>query len=959
VLGLALIPLLVVSNAPLTARADITVDNWGLQSPAQSPSGRAYPAMAYDSARGRTVLFGGGFGCCNQPNDTWEWDGTHWTGFSTNPAPAPSIAPGMAYDSARGVTVVFDSSGHTWEWNGQTWTQRTTAVSPPARVWTAMSYDSVRHDMVLFGGNASGGVLLGDTWTYDGSNWTRMTPANSPPPRMGMSMSFDSGRGVLVLFGGHDANGQRLNDTWEWDGTSWTQRTAFNATGTPYPRFWASMAYDAQLGETVMFGGDHLEPYLLGPIDDTWLWDGTTWTRDWTAAVPIYRAGQAMAYESGTGRIVLFGGTDELNPGTYYGDTWEFGPGITTPAGNPALVLPALSVYMGSPAIGAPTTSSPLRIFGGGTGPTLISSITTSGDFVVTGTDCPIAPYPLAVNAFCSVQMSYTPTACSLRTGALIFADNSTAGSESINLEGGVQMAGCDADLALIASKDVTVNATSPSGATINYNGLSLFELDEATPPPIICSPALNSTFPIGTTLVTCSATDADDATSSVTASFHVTVNDTDLAMTNVPSDLAVPANGPSGAIVNYTPPTVVDEDATPPAVSCSPASGTMFPIAITTVTCQVSDPSDSPSTVSASFHVEVGDSDLRLIDMPPDSTTQAHFPDGDVIGFSMPKATDEDSNAVVTCDHNPGFTFPVGTTTVTCQAYDADDIPTTVSATFQVTVIDADIGVNLPGDITVNASGPSGAVVTYDTPPGSDEDGTAVQVTCSPASGSVFPIGTNPVTCTNAPDPDDTPSSRSITFHITVRDTDLAFAPAADITAVATSSAGATVTLTPPAVIDEDSPAPPVTCNWPTTYTFAVGTTTVICQVTDYDDSYNPVQEIFHVTVVPDLQLAATTSPASATAHTTVTTNAAVANIGAAQRKTTINYTLFFVDTSGNQSVVATNKAVVTIGPGQTASRSFSYAVKNSTPAGNYLVVVTAEDDTGTVSQSGTFTVS
>jgi hypothetical protein len=32
---------------------------------------------------------------------------------------------------------------------------------------------------------------------------------------------------------------------------------------------------------------------------------------------------------------------------------------------------------------------------------------------------------------------------------------------------------------------------------------------------------------------------------------------------------------------------------------------------------------------------------------------------------------------------------------------------------------------------------------------------------------------------------------------------------------------------------------------------------------------------------------------------------------------------------------------------------------VKNSTSAGNYLVVVTAADDTGTVSQSSTFTVS
>jgi galactose oxidase-like protein len=956
----ALVSAMVPVGNALNVSADVTVDNWAQQSPAQAPSGRAYAAMAYDTARGRTVLFGGGNGCCAEPNDTWEWDGSNWTTFFTNPSPAPSIGPGMAYDSTRGVTVLLDNSGHTWEWNGQSWVQRTTSASPPARLWTAMAYDSVRHVAVLFGGNASGGVVLGDTWTYDGSDWTRMTPANAPSARMGMAMSFDTARGVLVLFGGRDASGQRLNDTWEWDGTNWTQRTAFNATGTPYPRFWTAMAYDAQLGETVMFGGDHLEPGLLGPINDTWLWDGTSWTRDWTAAVPTVRAGQAMA-QSSTGSIVLFGGTDEGNPGTYYNDTWEFGSGFSTPAGHPALVMPALSLYMGSPAIGATTTSSKLRITGGGTGPTLISSITTTGDFAVAGTDCPIAPNPLAVGAFCSVQVTYTPTVCGLRTGSLVFADNSATGSETINLEGGVQQSGCDADLALIASKDVTVNATSPAGATINYNGLSLFDLDEATPPPITCSPALNSTFPIGTTLVTCSASDSDDVTSTVTASFHVTVNDTDLALINVPSDFIVPATSPSGALVNYTPPTVLDEDANPPAVTCSPASGSMFPIAITTVTCQVSDVDDSPNAVTATFRVQVGDSDLALTNMPADVTQQATTAGGAPIGYVMPKAVDEDSTATVSCDFASGYLFPLGTTTVTCQASDPDDTPSTVTATFQVTIIDTDIGVSIPPDITVNATGPSGAVVTYATPPGSDEDGNDVAVSCLPTSGSIFPIGTSAVTCITASDPDDTPSSRSITFHITVRDTDLALTPVADITAVATSSAGATVTFTPPAVIDEDSPLPAVTCNWPTTYTFAVGTTTVICQVTDYDDPPYPstVQSLFHVTVIPDLQLTATSSPTSATAHTTVTTTAQVTNIGATPRKTTITYTVYFVDSSGNQSVVATDKAVVTVNPGQTTSRSFSYAVKNSTPTGTYLVAVTATDDTGGVSQSSTFTVS
>src|SRR4029077_12721245 len=442
-----------LTSTATPARADTTLANWGQQSPAQSPPGLVYAGMAYDSLRGRTVLFGGG-------TDTWEGDGSHWSAISTNVAPGSSIGPGMAYDSDRHVIVLLDNSGNTWEWNGSSWVKVSTAASPPARVWTSMAYDSFRHRTVLFGGSASGGVDLGDTWTYDGTSWTKMAPESAPSARFGMAMSFDSVRDGVVLFGGRVA-GQRVNDTWEWDGSNWTQRTP---TTLPFPRFWHSMAYDAQLGMTVMWGGDHIEPFLLGPINDTWLWDGTNWTRDWTAATPIYRAGQAMAYDSARGRIVLFGGTDEGFPGINYNDTWEFGSGIVTPAGNPSLSFQANMIFFRSSGIAITTSPPQLRIFAAGTGPPLISSITTTGDFAVSASDCPIAPNPLAVAAFCNVQVTFTPTVCGTVTGSLVFADTVASGSESVALEGGVLSPTCDGDLGLTATKDVTVNATSPAG---------------------------------------------------------------------------------------------------------------------------------------------------------------------------------------------------------------------------------------------------------------------------------------------------------------------------------------------------------------------------------------------------------------------------------------------------------------------------------------------------------------
>ena len=70
------------------------------------------------------------------------------------------------------------------------------------------------------------------------------------------------------------------------------------------------------------------------------------------------------------------------------------------------------------------------------------------------------------------------------------------------------------------------------------------------------------------------------------------------------------------------------------------------------------------------------------------------------------------------------------------------------------------------------------------------------------------------------------------------------------------------------------------------------------------------------------------------------------------------MTYTVLFTDSSYNTSTVATDKAMVSLAPGATASRSFSFAVKNQTPTGFYTVVVMASDTTGTVTQYGNFTV-
>ncbi|MBA3261149.1 MAG: HYR domain-containing protein [Thermoleophilaceae bacterium] len=66
----------------------------------------------------------------------------------------------------------------------------------------------------------------------------------------------------------------------------------------------------------------------------------------------------------------------------------------------------------------------------------------------------------------------------------------------------------------------ITVNATSLAGARVTYTASATDNLDPT--PEVICNPTSGSTFPIGTTKVTCTATDGSG--NKTTKSFNVVV---------------------------------------------------------------------------------------------------------------------------------------------------------------------------------------------------------------------------------------------------------------------------------------------------------------------------------------------------------------------------------------------------------------------------------------------------
>src|SRR5262249_23503299 len=209
--------------------------------------------------------------------------------------------------------------------DGIDWVMRN-AVGPAGRTGHAIAFDAVRGRLVLFGGTDSN-QNFADTWEWDGTAWTQFTPAVAPVARTGTAMAVHAATGQVVLFGGFSGQPLQpvLNDTWAWNGTTWT---SLRPATVPPRRSYHRMSANAAAGTLVMFGGTN-----INAMNDTWEWNGLDWTSVPTNPAPSTRDFCGMATD-GSGMTLLLGGTFSLwHPGPQLeqaslGDTSAyFGPG--------------------------------------------------------------------------------------------------------------------------------------------------------------------------------------------------------------------------------------------------------------------------------------------------------------------------------------------------------------------------------------------------------------------------------------------------------------------------------------------------------------------------------------------------------------------------------------------------------------------------------------------------------
>jgi flagellar hook assembly protein FlgD len=274
----------------------------------------------------------------------------------------------------------------------------------------------------------------------------------------------------------------------------------------------------------------------------------------------------------------------------------------------------------------------------------------------------------------------------------------------------------------------VTLSGSNLVGATstlVDFTlGSQVYELapNTATPTQLVVWIPMAVAMNVGQYSVTVKTMDAGGATTTIGPVVFSVVARTGGAapVPSLPEVVVADATSSSGAFVTFD----------VQGASCDHASGSLYPIGTTTVTCSVT---NSSGTGTNSFSVVVNpfNGTPPILGIPEIVVVEGTSPSGANVSFD---------SAGASCDRASGSLFPMGDTTVNCTQTNSFG---TSTGKFLVVVTDTIRPVlSLPSNISTGNS-----VVTFTATASDIVDGSITPV-CSPASGSTFPNGTTVVQC-------------------------------------------------------------------------------------------------------------------------------------------------------------------------------------------------------------------
>jgi hypothetical protein len=395
---------------------------------------------------------------------------------------------------------------------------------------------------------------------------------------------------------------------------------------------------------------------------------------------------------------------------------------------------------------------------------TFIVNPSASGEITVSDQPATTAWYddgtPASIRA--DSKTGYTFSSWSSDATSIVFTDSSASTTVTIHSTGTIT---ANFLLADTTAPVITPTVTPTANSNGWNNGPVTVTWSVSDPESGIASSdgcattTLSNETPLEGTTLTCTVT--NNAGLSNSASVTVKIDLTAPTLTLPSSFPSVEAVGPNGAVVSYDS-SATDSLSGLDVLSCTPTSGSTFPPGTTTVSCSVSD--KAGNTAAGTFTVTVQDKTVPVVTVPADMTVEATGASGAVVTFSVSASDAVDGAITPSCSPASGSTFVLGSTQVACSV--TDKAGNAASGSFTVIVVDrTPPELTLPSDMTVPATGSSGAVVTFTASASDLVDGT-VSVTCTPSSGSAFPAGTTSVSCSAT---DKAGNSKSGSFRVTV----------------------------------------------------------------------------------------------------------------------------------------------------------------------------------------------
>lgn len=300
-----LVILTVLYIAPLSADQDffenLPVNRWvpidttcvgGLKSYAGGcPSSRGWLQLAYDSQRGKVVLFGGSGEWYF--NDLWYLDPLkqQWRlvlqdtrlaheekNWQTYPKGRDNHQ--LVYDEINDIYWMYGGTGGGGFWKyipSKTQWHRMPGWHndenfPMAKLDPGFTYSADRKEILLFGGEHH--TFHNETWRFDimEEKWQKLPTRTAPEPRAQIenALVYDTARQQYILFGGRSLHKKPYGDTWifEPNEMKWIQMHPEN---TPSARDQHILVFDQNNGVVIMLGG--------GDTADTWIYDpeGNIW----------------------------------------------------------------------------------------------------------------------------------------------------------------------------------------------------------------------------------------------------------------------------------------------------------------------------------------------------------------------------------------------------------------------------------------------------------------------------------------------------------------------------------------------------------------------------------------------------------------------------------------------------------------------------------------------------------